>query len=63
MLSGHKTRSVYSPNHSSTLMAAAEEAAQRATLEALAAAIRQQRALLKLDEKNASGNDLLARVG
>lgn len=63
MLSGHKTRSVYSPNSSNTLMAAAEEAAQRATLEALAAAIRQQRALLKMDADSSAKNDLLARVG
>lgn len=63
MLSGHKTRSIYSPNSSNTLMAAAEEAAQRATLEALAAAIRQQRQLLKADAENASKNGLLARVG
>jgi len=63
MLSGHKTRSVYSPNSSNTLMAAAEEAAQRATLEALAASIRQQRQLLKADADNATTNQLLARVG
>lgn len=63
MLSGHKTRSVYSPNSSNTLMAAAEEAAQRATLEALAAAIRQQRQLLKADADNAASKELLARVG
>ncbi len=44
-------------------MAAAEEAAQRATLEALAAAIRQQRALLKMDADSTAKNDLLARVG
>jgi len=63
MLSGQKTRSVYSANSSNTLMAAAEEAAQRATLEALAAAIRQQRQLLKADADNAASNQLLARVG
>jgi hypothetical protein len=44
-------------------MAAAEEAAQRATLEALAAAIRQQRQLLKADADNTGTNELLARVG
>jgi hypothetical protein len=62
MLAGHKTRSVYSPNSSSTLMKAAEEAAQRATLDALAAAIRQHRQLLGADSNN-SGKEVLARVG
>jgi hypothetical protein len=63
MLAGQKARSVYSPNSSSTLLKAAEEAAQRATLDALAAAIRQQRQLLQLDADNAAGSEFLARVG
>jgi hypothetical protein len=63
MLTGHKTRSIYSPNSSSTLMKAAEEAAQRTTLDALAAAIRQQRQLLQMDADNAAHNEVLARVG
>jgi hypothetical protein len=62
MLARNKTRSVYSPDSSSTLMKAAEEAAQRATLDALAAAIRQHRQLLNADSNN-SGKEVLARVG
>jgi hypothetical protein len=62
MLARNKTRSVYSPNSSSTLIQAAEEAAQRATLDALAAAIRQHRQLLNADSNN-SGKEVLARVG
>ena len=63
MLAGHKSRSIYSSTSSNTLMMAAEEAAQRATLDALAAAIRQQRQLLQLDADNVSGREVLARVG
>jgi hypothetical protein len=63
MLAGHKSRSIYSPNSSNTLMQAAEEAAQRATLDALAAAIRQQRQLLQMDADNAARHEVLARVG
>jgi hypothetical protein len=62
MLSGPKIRSVYSSKSSSTLMQAAEEAAHRATLDALAAAIRQQRQLLQAVADNAV-NEVLARVG
>ncbi len=63
MLSGPKTRSVYSPKSSATLMQASEEAAHRATLDALAAAIRQHRQLLQAVADNASSNEVLARVG
>ncbi len=63
MLAGHKSRSIYSPNSSNTLMQAAEEAAQRATLDALASAIRQQRQLLQMDADNNSSKEILARVG
>ena len=63
MLSGHTSRSVYSPNASSTLMNAAEEAAQRATLDALAAAIRQQRQIIQSMLDRNTENNVLARVG
>lgn len=63
MLSGHASPSVYSPNASATLMNAAEEAAQRATLDALVAAIRQQRQIIQSMLDRNLENDVLARVG
>lgn len=63
MLSTRTSPSVYSPAFASTLMNAAEEAAQRATLDALAVAIRQHRQVIQgMLDRNAE-NDVLARVG